>query len=225
MMQAKKNFDDSISEVAYLNNKSKTDTNGDKIYFKVIILLLCAKLEKFVKDSINEYIDSLLSKSLTKEQLPETFVLEIIKNELLKVEDMKIEKYITDERCKDRAKVFSLIWDTKYILKHITKSEFVVSISNNGTNAFENAYKKIGFPNIIKSLPDYEQQTDMVDVTTSVSHSICNTINKIIAMRNKIIHDDATPSVTINDVDLFVAICTDFVTKIDAILTESLASF
>lgn len=223
-MQAKENFDASISEVTYLNDKSKTDVSHDKIYFKVIILLLCAKLEKYVKDSTNEYLDSLLAKDLTKEQLPEKFVVELIKNELLKVKDKTVEKYVHDERCKDRAKVFSLIWDTKYTLKHIPKNELVVSISNNGTTAFEDAYKKVGFPDIIKNLPDYEQQPDdIAGITTSLSFSIYDTINKIIAMRHQIIHDDATPSVTINDINLYVAICKDFVSKIDAKLTEQLS--
>ena len=83
-MQAKENFDNSISEVTYLNVKSKTDISHYKVYFKVIILLLCAKLEKYVKDSTNEYLDALLSKGLSKEQLPEKLVVELIKNELLK---------------------------------------------------------------------------------------------------------------------------------------------
>lgn len=222
-MQAKENFDASISEVIYLNDKSKTDVLHDKIYFKVIILLLCAKLEKYVKDSTNEYLDSLLSKDLTKEKLPEKFVVELIKNELLKVKDKTVEKYVYDEKCKDRAKVFSLIWDTKYILKHVPKNELVVSISNNGTTAFEDAYKKVGFPDIIKHLPDYEQQTDVAGITTSLSFSIYDTINKIIAMRHQIIHDDATPGVTINEINLYVAICKDFVNKIDERLTEQIA--
>lgn len=222
-MQAKENFDNSISEVTYLNVKSKTDISHDKVYFKVIILLLCAKLEKYVKDSTNEYLDSLLSKGLSKEQLPEKLVVELIKNELLKVKDKTVEKYVNDDKCKDRAKVFSLIWDTKYILKNIYKNELVVSISNNGTTAFEDAYKKVGFPDIIKNLPDYEQHTTMAGITTSLSFSIYDTINKIISMRHQIIHDDATPSVTINDIDLYVAICKDFVSKMDAKLTEQLS--
>lgn len=222
-MQAKEIFDNSISEVTYLNMKSKTDISHDKVYFKVIILLLCAKLEKYVKDSTNEYLDSLLSKGLSKEQLPEKLVVELIKNELLKVKDKTVEKYVNDEKCKDRAKVFSLIWDAKYILKNTHKNELVVSISNNGTTAFEDAYKKVGFPDIIKNLPDYEQQTTMAGITTSLSFSIYDTINKIISMRHKIIHDDATPSVTINDIDLYVSICKDFVSKMDAKLTEQLS--
>ena len=222
-MQAKENFDNSISEVTYLNVKSKTDISHYKVYFKVIILLLCAKLEKYVKDSTNEYLDALLSKGLSKEQLPEKLVVELIKNELLKVKDKTVEKYVNDDKCKDRAKVFSLIWDAKYILKNIYKNELVVSISNNGTTAFEDAYKKVGFPDIIKNLPDYEQHTTMAGITTSLSFSIYDTINKIISMRHQIIHDDATPSVTINDINLYAAICKDFVSKMDAKLTEQLS--
>ena len=139
------------------------------------------------------------------------------------MKDKTVEKYVNDDKCKDRAKVFSLIWDAKYILKNIYKNELVVSISNNGTTAFEDAYKKVGFPDIIKNLPDYEQHTTMAGITTSLSFSIYDTINKIISMRHQIIHDDATPSVTINDINLYAAICKDFVSKMDAKLTEQLS--
>lgn len=223
-MQAKEKFDFSIGEVIYLNDKSKTDVDNDKIYFKVIILLLCAKLEKYVKDSANEYLNRLISKALPKEQLPEKLVIEIIKNELLKIKDKTVENYMHDDTCKNRAKVFSLIWDSKYILKNLSKNEFELSITNNGTNAFESVYKKIGFSDIIKNLPDYEQQTDMEDITTSVSFSINDTINKIVAMRHQIIHEDATPNITIHDIELYVAICKDFVSKIDEKLTAQIAS-
>ena len=120
-MQAKIDFDESINEVTYLNTISESDAKNDKIYFKVIILLLCAKLEKFVKDSTNEYIDLLLEKNLTKDKLPEKFVIEILKNELSKIQKDSVEHYIHNERSRERSKIFSLIWDDKYCLDSLQK--------------------------------------------------------------------------------------------------------
>ena len=187
-MQAKIDFDESINEVTYLNTISESDAKNDKIYFKVIILLLCAKLEKFVKDSTNEYIDLLLEKNLTKDKLPEKFVIEILKNELSKIQKDSVEHYIHNERSRERSKIFSLIWDDKYCLDSLQKKDFVVSISNNGTTAFEDTYKKIGFPDIIKNLSDYQQEDDISGlITTSTNYSIPDTINKVINIRHKII--------------------------------------
>ena len=224
-MQAKIDFDESIKEVIYLNTLSESDAKNDKIYFKVIILLLCAKLEKFVKDSTNEYIDLLLEKKLTKDKLPEKLIIEIIKNELSKIQNDLVENYIHNERSKERSKIFSLIWDEKYSLDSLQKKDFVVSISNNGTTAFEDTYKKIGFPDIIKNLLDYQQEDEDsgLVITTSTKHPISNTINKVVKIRHEIIHDDATPSITKNDVDLYVEIFKEFVKQVDAELEKALA--
>ena len=222
-MQAKIDFDESINEVTYLNTISESDAKNDKIYFKVIILLLCAKLEKFVKDSTNEYIDLLLEKNLTKDKLPEKFVIEILKNELSKIQKDSVEHYIHNERSRERSKIFSLIWDDKYCLDSLQKKDFVVSISNNGTTAFEDTYKKIGFPDIIKNLSDYQQEDDISGlITTSTNYSIPDTINKVINIRHKIIHDDATPPITKNDVNLYVEIFKEFVNQINIELEKGL---
>ena len=92
-MQSKINFDDSIQEVTYLNKVALEDADHDKIYFKVIILLLCAKLERYVKDSAKEYIDTLLELNLTRDTLPEKFVLQILKNELQKIDDVTVNDF------------------------------------------------------------------------------------------------------------------------------------
>lgn len=225
MMQSKKDFDESINEVVYLNNIAQKDSDNDKIFFKVIILLLCAKLEKFVKDSTNEYISLLLSMNLTKEALPPLFVNEVIKNEIQIISEKTVERYIVNERDKERSKVFSLIWDPKFILKNLEKEDFVVSISNNGTTVFKDTYKKIGFPDIISNLSDYKQETYIGELSTFTAYSVAENINKVIKLRHEIIHDDATPSITKNDIDLYVAIFKNFVEQIDYVLTQKIHEY
>lgn len=217
-MQSKINFDESIQEVTYLNKVALGDANHDKIYFKVIILLLCAKLERYVKDSTKEYIDALLELNLTRDTLPEKLVLQILKNELQKIDDVTLEKYFSNEKYRARSRVLSLIWDPKFALKNIAKEEFAISISNNGTTAFEDIYSKIGFPNIIKEIKDYVQNNDV----TTISISVKDQINKIIRIRHEIIHDDATPTLTKNDIDLFIEISKCFVEQIDDVLSSNL---
>lgn len=217
-MQAKIAFDDSIQEVTYLNDIAISDTAHDKIYFKSIILLLSAKLEKFIKDSTKEYIDELLKLNLTKDTLPEKFVFQILKNELNRINNTQLEKYISNERNQSRAKVLSLIWDSKFILKDLEKDEFAISLSNNGTTAFEDIYSKIGFPNIINDIKDYVQNEEFSTITISVKDQI----NKIVRIRNEIIHDDATPTLPKKDIDLFIEISKFFVDQIDTVLSSNL---
>lgn len=221
-MEAKQHFDEGINEIIFLNDKSKNDQDNYKVYNKVIILLLCAKLEKYIKDSTKEYIEIISSMKLTKDKLPNELLIELIKNELTKINSKTVDKYIFDKDCKERAKIFSLIWDTKFTLNHISKEEFAISITNNGTTAFENIYKKIGFQNIITKLENYEETTTISGITTSYTYSFDEYINKIINMRHNIIHDDATPNITINEINLYVNIFKDFVNKIDNILSLSI---
>ena len=224
-MQSKIDFNKSIGEVVYLNLAAQKDSKNDKIYFKVIILLLCAKLEKFVKDSTNEYISSLLSLNLTKEQLPPTFVKEVIKNEVQTINEKTVERYIENERYQERSKVFSLIWDSKYHLKNLEKDDFVISISNNGTTEFKDTYKKIGFPDIINNLSDYQQETNISGLVTTIAYSVAEKINKVINLRHEIIHNDATPNITKTDIDLYVEVFKNFVEQIDEVLTQKLNEY
>ena len=69
MHESKDKFAKSIKEVEYLNSICKKETKYDYIFFKAIILLLSAKLEKFVKDSTKEYINELISYNVTNKNI------------------------------------------------------------------------------------------------------------------------------------------------------------
>lgn len=224
-MIAKDKFFETIEEVSYLNDLSKKEHSSSKdiIFYKVIILLLCAKIETFVKGSSNEYIDLLISKKLSVSQIPESLKIEIINNEINKINNDGINKYIMTVNNHKRAELLSMIWNPNYKLEKLFDS-FSLSISNNGTNAFEDCYKKIGFPKIITDMISYERVDSIGEIETITSHSIKDTINSIISMRHNIIHDDATPTITESDIDLFIAICKDFVIKIDNFLISNLNS-
>lgn len=104
MMQAKNLFDEKISKIELLNNASR-DASEERTYFKVIVLLLCAKLEKYVKDSANEYVQEIVNLKAKKKIIPEKLVLEILKNEILRINDIKIENYYGKEKYKKKQKI------------------------------------------------------------------------------------------------------------------------
>lgn len=223
-MDSKEKFYTSIQEITFLNQKIGNNS-GDKALFKSIVLLLSAKLEKYVKDSAQEYVQKLLKLNLTKNDIPWELFVEIIKNEVNTINKVKIENYLTKETYKERSRVLSLIWDDKKILKSLKCAEFSISISNNGTNEFERVYKKIGFPNIINELEDYVLNDDVLDSICSLtSYSIKEKINSIIHMRNNIIHDDATPQITPSDIKLYIEVVKSFVDQIDSKLGNTIES-
>lgn len=223
-MYSKEKFYTSIQEITFLNQKI-ANNNEDKALFKSIVLLLSAKLEKYVKDSAQEYVQELLKLNLTKNDIPQELFVEIIKNEVNTINNVKIENYLTKEKYIERSRVLSLIWDDKRILKSLKCEEFSISISNNGTNEFESVYKKIGFPNIINELEDYVLNEDVLDnICSSTSYSIKEKINSIIHMRNNIIHDDATPQITPSDINLYIEVVKSFVDQIDSKLGNTIES-
>ena len=59
-------------------------------------------------------------------------------------------------------------------------------------------------------------------VSTTITRSVPDTINKLICMRNNIIHDDATPPITSNEISIYIEIGEDFVKQIDDILVSEL---
>lgn len=217
-MQAKDEFISNINEVSFLNSKVDGDIQNDKVLFKSIILLLCAKLEKFVKDSTKEYIKEIINLKLKQDEIPTALIKEIINNEIEKINSVTIENYITKSYNQERAKIFSIIWDKKFVLNTLNADEFVISISNNGTTAFKNVYKKIGLPNIIQELNDYKQ----ADLYSETSFSIVDNIDRVIKLRHEIIHNDATPQITHTEISLYINIFTDFVLQIDKRMTEEL---
>lgn len=227
-MQSKEKFYQSISEVDVLNSQAKIESNNitsrESVYYKAIILLLCAKLEMYVKESTKEYYMNLLSHKLSADKMPKKFIIEILKNEIQYILDKSCEKYKDKEKTLLK-KNLSLFWEDKYVVEEL-RDDFSISISNNGTTAFEAVYKKIGLENIITELAEYEESvTDEFGIDNKVSIQIVDTINKVIHMRHNIIHDDKTPQITEEEIEKYIKVFKSFVDQIDSRLEEEIEKY
>ncbi len=225
-MKAKDDFNQSILEVNMLNNVAKEETNNrtnkERTYYKAIVLLLCAKLEKYVKDSSREYCTELLNRNLKAENWPESFVIEILKNEIDIINKSGIQNYKNNSNNLKKSKVLELFWNDKFIIQEL-RDDFAISISNNGTTAISDIYKKIGFPNIVEHSETYEIETfDEFGVKFKRSIPILDTINRVIHMRHNIIHDDATPQLTESEIDDFILVFKAYVDIIDKKMMNNL---
>lgn len=218
-MKAKYDFKSSITEIQNLTSKIDGSKN-DNTLFKSIVLLLCAKLEKYVKDSVFEYVKNLSDLKLKAKYFPQAFLDCVIQNEIDFAYDKKAARYI--EKHSKRAKTFCAVFDKETILDNINAEELVISISNNNSIRIQNIYSKIGFEDLTGTIKDYKQENSYGGAETITSFPILDTINKVISIRHEIIHEDATPPLTTSVVQLYTEIFIEFVNQIDNLLAASI---
>jgi len=222
-MISKTVFEKSIQEIELINNNVSDDNKNCLTYYKVIILFLCTKLEKYVVDSAKEYIIGIKNKGIKSKLLPNGLKELILQNELDKIQKVGIHKYSIGNEYKNGAVNFSLIWDDSFVISYLDEDDFYIELSKHGTNTINDMYKKIGFDALVEKVPNYEIIDIVAGVSTIVSNSVENILNKIVGMRNNIIHQDATPSITKQDIELFIQVSKHFVVWIDKYLDKELA--
>ncbi|MFI3166275.1 MAG: MAE_28990/MAE_18760 family HEPN-like nuclease [Bacillota bacterium] len=216
-MEARDKFNESIDEVKILVKKAEQDEINSNVYFKSCVLLMCAKLEKYVKDSTKEYFEDILNLGLSAKFIPHEIKVAVIENEINFITNKTVSKYISEPNFIKRSEQFALIWNKKYSLKDVNYDEYTVSIANNGETAFKKCYYKVGLHDIMDGLNDYEKKQDPLlgGIETKESYGITTVINKIIYIRHNIIHDDAQVQITSSDLTIYIDVVSSFVTQID----------
>ena len=219
-MESKDRFLESIKEVETINNNIDDKKEDSITYFKAIILFLCTKLEKYTTDSAKEYIIEIKNKRIVSSKIPTELKRCIVQNEIDKINKYGLYHFFEKEEYKKHAENISLMWDDNYVLSSINEDEFYIELSSHGTNVINDLYKKIGFDSLISEVDNYDVEMAIAGVTSVMSYTVSNEINRIVGMRNNIIHEDATPNVTKQDIDLFISISKHFVLWIDNFLSE-----
>jgi hypothetical protein len=225
-MRAKDEFFSRLHDINVLNEAAAKDSANSLVYFKSILLLLAAKLEKYVEDSAKEYVDEVLNLSLPAKMLDEPFVESFIALVSPRLTDIKLAKTKSNSRFRDQLKILSSLWDENFVFKkaNIVDLDFTSKISRSGSDAIQTCYAKIGLPKITENLTDYRDLSEKISsVDTAVCYDIIDQLNSAIRLRHEIIHNDAEiSSITGNDVDRYIAIYRDFVSQIDERLQKNL---
>ena len=225
-MQATNDFNKSIKELNYLTDLSKNIdlenvNDSNTVVKKAIVLLLCAKLERFVKDITNEYIHKILDKKLKSNNVPLGLKKEIYKMEINLI-NTDFDNYFRTNKNKKYLRNFSLFWDDNYIINEL-RDDFSISISNNGTTEFRKIFKRIGFKDMLDDIPDFTtSEEDVCGVSTIQSFPIINRIDSMISKRHKIIHDDENPNLTNSEIDIYINVVKMFTENVDKKFEESL---
>jgi len=192
-------FDETTKEIELLIRYAKRNKN-DFLRFstfnKSAIVLLCSKFEAFLENFLEEYSFLHLTHSNNK-TLDRNIYEHLIDNLIDTIEISKNKKI----KRKPHIENLSLLCGTEEIndlLSYKINAKF--KYGKHGQKEIEKLMSNFGFSRLIK---------------TESSIKFLRKFNSLNAIRNNIIHEDATPSLTTNDVELHYKNIADFIKELD----------
>jgi len=199
-------FNEALKEINLLISYSRRNKNDFLKYAtfnKSAIVLLCSKFESYIENALQEYSYLHLKNSSNKSvdsHIFENVVEEIMGNlELTKNNRVKrrphlnsIAEFCGSEECSP-------------IDHYSVKAKF--NYGKHGQKEVEKLLNKFGFSEITK---------------TESSANFFKQFNSLNFIRNNIIHEDATPSLTDKDVEKYLKIISDFINDLDSEATKKL---
>jgi hypothetical protein len=168
-----------------------------RLFNKSAIILLCSKFEFFLENFMEEFLDDVISKN-DNHSLPES-----IKEHLT---DVVLENINSQTNIKKKTPFLSQLISLYSSEKTNAKKLGIVpnakfKMGKHGEKEVKSLFIRFGFS-------DFINQSDLIPFFTS--------FNSLLAIRNNIVHEDATPSLTHNDVCKFLDDITFFVNLVDS---------
>lgn len=199
-------FEEAVDEILILLNYSKRTTKNPKKYStlnKAAIILLCSKFESFIESFFEEYSYEHL-KSSTNRNL-NTHVYDRIVSELL--EEIIIHRNNNERRREIISRIIVFCGEeTSDIESYNSKPKF--SYGKHGQNEIEKLLRQFGFYTLVES----QEAIEFFQSFNSLNH-----------IRNNIIHEDATPSLTHQDVEKYLARIRQFINNLNEVSLTMLA--
>lgn len=197
-------FDDTKNEIELLINYAKRNKNNllrFSTFNKSAIVLLCSKFEAFLENFLEEYVYLHMNKSNNK-TLENSIYEHLIDNIIESLEVTKSKKL----KRKPHIQNLSLLCGEAEITDF---SNFKVNARFNygkhGQKEIEKLLTTFGFSKFIKE---------------DDSQSFLKKFNSLNAIRNNIIHEDATPSLTSKDVENHFKNISKFIGDLDNVAFE-----
>lgn len=197
-LESTEDFYNAIKEIQLLINYSKRNQKNFLKYAafnKAALVLLCAKFESFLENFLEEYAFEQMNISSNK-TLSNDLLEHLIDNILEELETTK------NNPIKRRTHVYSLVnlcgnEEVSPVTGFKVNSKF--KGGKHGQNEVERLLKKFGFNSVLK------------EKIASTFFAKFNSLNNI---RNNIVHEDATPTLTHGDVQDYLDIITSFVNRL-----------
>lgn len=203
-------FYEAIKEIQLLINYSKRNQANAlkyKAFNKAATVLLCAKFESFIENFLDEYAYELISKT-TNHTLCEELFEHIVDDIIGRLETTKNNK---SKRRQHINKLIDLCStnESASLERYRDHVNSKLKIGKHGQQEIERLLTKFGFGSVLES------------PTMSEFFQRFNSLNNI---RNNIVHEDATPSLTHTDVQNYLSVIDGFVQEIQNRATEIIAS-
>lgn len=197
-LDSTEDFYEAIKEIQILINYSKRNQKNFIKYAafnKAALVLLCAKFESFLENFLEEYAFEKMNASSNK-TLSKYLYEHLVDNIL---EDLQITKNNPIKRQNHVSNLVCLCGQNEVMPVRGFKVNSKFKGGKHGQSEVERLLKTFGFKSVLK------------EDSTSIFFSKFNSLNNI---RNNIVHEDATPSLTHRDVQEYLDTIVLFVNRL-----------
>ena len=185
---------------------------------KSAILLLTAKFENYIENTIEEYVAYVNKFKLNSKRIPEVSKL---KHTVYKLKDF--EQYCKEDKKYEACIAFQEIgtlWGSARIFSTL-KVDNKFAYGKHGGKDIEKLFDQVGLNNIFDKIKIYKKVEALIGVQKE-ERDVAGIVNAVIGQRNCIIHEDKTPSLTHQDVYDYKSFFEQFGKGISKLLRESL---
>jgi len=206
--QSHKEFLVSINEIDLLIKDAKDclkDAFKYSILNKSALLLLLAKFENFLESALNEYIDQIKAVKPKPDILSEYLKVHSL-NHVLNDSFVKKLKHYNTSVFKPIRKVIPLFDNTKKIEDIFINTNF--NYGKHGHKEVIKLFKRIGIEDIFEKVKIYETKKSLINTKAKIDFSA--NINAMTNYRNLILHEDTSPSLTHQQIELYKKHSTKF---------------
>lgn len=212
--EALSEFDAALKEVNILIKSASKNEKND-LYYKAInksaILLLAAKFEAFIENILEEYISKLNQLKLSNIKVPQIIKLNHSFNKMDRIHSCKGHRHKLTE-IEELFKELAKLWSSR---KTIFKSiEIPISFDyKHGEREIEDLFAQVGMTNILDA-DIISKNKENIDIRGK--------INSLTHLRNNIIHEDATPTLTHIEITDYLEALQEFAETITNLLSDDI---
>jgi len=183
-----------VELILYYARRNQKNSRKYYTFIKSALILLISKFEAFLENLIVDYIELIEKMGLRPEDLPEVLKLHCI-------DKLIDERFITEIR-NHRANVLTTIEMMSRLCFGDDKVESIdidtsFDYGKHGENSINKLFSRIGIQDVFESCKIYEKrETLSSDEAIDIPVNIAADVNALTNIRNNILHGDATPSLT-----------------------------
>lgn len=190
-------------------------------FAKSVVVLLAAKFEAFLEDSISEYIESVEKLELSPNDFPEVLKLHCL-------DRLIDEKFISDvrghksEALEAVARMSGMCHGNDVVASIDIDSKF--NYGKHGEKEITKLYSRIGIVNVFESCKiSWRQEMLSSETAVSIPISVAPDVNALTAIRNKVLHGDEDVGVSCDQLEGYEQHLVLFCAEITSTLEQMVA--